>query len=47
MSLKMHPLLYLIDALLSAICSHDILENDIGFIPRIFQVILASEYVNI
>lgn len=26
---------------------HDILENDIGVIPRIFQVILASEYVNI
>lgn len=47
----MHPVFYLIEALLCTIYSHDILGNDIGFIPRIFQVSyykdLTSEYVNI
>lgn len=42
MSLKMHPLFYLIEALVSVIYSHDILEKDIGFVPRIFQVTPAS-----
>lgn len=42
MSLKMHPPFYLMEALVSAIYSHDILEKDIGFVPRIFQVTLAS-----
>lgn len=42
MSLKMHPLFYLTEALVSAIYSHDILEKDIGFVPRLFQLAVAS-----
>jgi hypothetical protein len=36
-----YPVFYLIEALLSVIDSHDILEKNIGFIPRNFQVTIA------
>lgn len=38
----MHPPFYLIEALLFVINSHGILEKDIGFVPRIFQVSIGS-----
>lgn len=41
MSLKMHPLFDLLEALLSVMYSHDVFEKDIGFVPRNCQVTLA------